>query len=196
MSAILALEWSTRRVSAALDCPRLEKHLFLDRFHAPDALALLESLLTDADVPPSGLSEIRVGRGPGNYSGIRLAFAWAIGAAAPGHIRLRALSSGAALAQRLQRTHPSNLLILGDARRGMGWGAEFPPGFTRAHWQLLPPAEWTARAAGLPAHSAEPERLPHIPHLHISYPTALDLLDAQALEEAPLEPLYLHPPVG
>jgi tRNA threonylcarbamoyladenosine biosynthesis protein TsaB len=198
MSLVLALEWSSRRVSAALaaaDSSVRERHVFLERFHAPEALALVEALLAEHGHALADVRELRIGRGPGNYSGVRLAFAWAFGAAAPGGLRLRACPSGRALARRLLADDPEPVFVLGDARRGMGWGAEFHRDAADPLWEMHTPEVWSARCAGRRAVSAEPERLPHIAGLQTAIPAAADLLRFPFADED-LAPLYLHPPVG
>ncbi len=197
---ILALEFSTRISSWALqdESGRIRQaELELDRFRAEDVLPALEAFLDEQLPDSSRLSEIRVGRGPGNFSGVRLALSWAIGWAAAGELRLRAVSSGVAWAHRLEAENESCFAILGDARRGQLWGACWPEARVDFNWELLPPEAWPERIQGRPVYSAEAERLPETLKAQRGGPHARDLfpLPDSALQD-PLEPLYLHPAVA
>ena len=107
-------------------------------------------VVSSADVPVSGgrttklfdiLEDVReqagwgwdavdlfaAGRGPGRYSGMRMALAAVQGLAAPGRRPVRAVSSGAALAYALAEAHPdrNEFVIFGDARRDRVWYSRF-----------------------------------------------------------------------
>ena len=64
------------------------------------------------------------GRGPGNYSGMRVALTALQGLALPGEQRVRALTSGAAVAARMVGVDaaPAEVVVLGDARRQKSGG--------------------------------------------------------------------------
>jgi len=193
---ILALEWSSRRISAALDLGGAVEQAAreLSRFQAPEAMGLIDTLLVQSGCRLRDMTEIRIGRGPGNYSGVRQAFSLAAGACAPGGIRLRAVTSGQAQAARLAREGRDRCWILGDARRGMWWGAKAGPEMT---WELKTPDQWRALIGEETVVSAEAERLDGLPALVQDLPLATDLLALDAGELCdPCEPLYLHPPVS
>jgi tRNA threonylcarbamoyl adenosine modification protein YeaZ len=193
MKKILAVEWSSRRISCALtgcdevwtECPR---------FHAPTAMGLLDRLFAEHEISWEQIGEIRVGKGPGNYSGVRQAFAWAFGASAPGGIRVRSVSSGQAQANRLQKEGETEFWILGDARRGTWWGAA--AGETM-EWEIATPEEWIKRVSGNPVFSGESERLTGVEGIRQHTPTAIDLLNVpeNSLSDDN-RPLYLHPAVS
>lgn len=195
MSRILALEWSSRRLSVAWSRNREfeERVVEASRFRVTEALSLLE----DCGDLLKEVTEIRIGRGPGNYTGVRQALSWAIGFSAPGGIRLIALSSGRAQARRLlDEGGAEEIAILGDARRGQWWGTRFPT--MQADWRLQAPAAWQAEVQGLKVFSPEAERLrPDLDSVVLDYPKALDLLNFPE-ESAPeeLAPCYLHPAVN
>lgn len=198
---VLAIEWSSRRLSVAARAGNGTIEELAEegaRFRVTEALELLDRFLGRRGLTLSDCREIRIGRGPGNYSGVRQAFAWTGGAAAPGGIRPRALSSGRAQAVRLTRERGEGVAVLGDARRGMWWGAEFESGRTEtADWRLDSPEGWRGRLGSRPAVSAEAERLGGLPGLESDFPRAADLLHPDIDDdEEPFEPLYLHPPVG
>lgn len=198
---VLAIEWSSRRLSVAARRGRDSLGELAEerpRFRVTEAVGLLDRFLEEQGLTLNRCAEIRIGRGPGNYSGVRQSFAWAAGAAAPGGVRLRALSSGRVQAERLSSGRADGVAVLGDARRGMWWGAEFGPGRTQAaYWRLDAPDTWRERLGNRLVFSAEAERLTGLPGLKADFPRAADLLRADAGDdEEPFEPLYLHPPVG
>ena len=197
-ACVLALEWSSRTVSVGLQCAdhaAEERADFMERFHAPAAMALILRTLTELECPAAEITEIRVGRGPGNFSGIRSAFAWATGLTASGGVRLTAISSGRALMRRLCREESRPFALLGDARRGFWWGAVCDPANPGAgEWQLLSPEEWISKCSGMRVYSAEAERLKGLDQVLQIWPSAVDLLEwSGETEEA--APLYFHPPV-
>ncbi len=192
---ILCLEWSARRISVALDTGSRQEELAVElpRFRAPEALSLVDQLLADTGCRLHEVSEIRIGRGPGNYSGVRQAFSWAAGACAPGGIRLYAVASGKAQSHRLAKEVSEPFWILGDARRGMWWGAAH--GCEMA-WELKTPDAWREVIADGTVFSAEADRLSGLPGLHPDMPLSTDLLLlGEPQPHEPIEPLYLHPPV-
>lgn len=195
MSVVLAIEWSTRRLSVATrhpeEAPR-QSNLTVERFHGPDAVGLLENHLANAGLEVRDLSGILIGRGPGNFSGIRLAFAWAAGCMAPGNVSLRAFSSGRVMAERLLETC-SAFWVLGDARRGFWWGCRVAGGIIQ-DWELETPDVWRERIGDGRAFSSEAARLNGLSGLEEAFPQALDLLNTPADGE-PAQPLYLHPAV-
>ncbi|MEX2607404.1 MAG: hypothetical protein WD708_08670 [Kiritimatiellia bacterium] len=193
MTKILALEWSSRRLSVAWsrDGKFEERVLEASRFRVAEAL----SLLVDCGDILKEISEVRIGRGPGNYTGVRQSLSWAIGFAAPGGICLKSISSGRAQALRLLETDGGEIAILGDARRGQWWGARFPA--DQPVWRLQDPAAWRTEVAGLKIFSPEAERLVEgVDDVVQDYPRATDLLTFP-LELPPEEPVpcYLHPAV-
>lgn len=192
--AVLAVEWSSRRLSVAIGRGEevRERAVEVDRFRAPEGMALLDAVLGEFD---GDLGEIRVGRGPGNYSGIRQAFAWAAGMAAPGGLRVTARSSGRAQACRLLGVS-APLWILGDARRGLWWGCRFSRETMEGEWMLAPPESWRERIGDEPVFSAEAERLGGLSNVIADMPRARDLLEAKELNEEEATPIYLHPPVA
>lgn len=197
MKTVLALEWSTRKLSVALG--EISREMALERFRAPEAMALLNEVLAESGFDSGDIGEIRVGRGPGNFSGIRLAFAWAAGFAAPGGVHLVSISSGRALARRLLEVNPQGVLILGDARRGQWWGGIFRPKQS-GEWEMHEPEIWGRRlraeaAAGTPMRVISPDadRLAAAIECEALFPHARDLLAWTGAEE-PAEPLYFHPP--
>lgn len=190
---MLAIEWSSSRISVAWQTrdTRGGELLELQRFQAEMALPILGKVVDGL----SDLRKIRIGRGPGNYSGIRQSLAWAIGYCAPGGIELCTAASGDAQAYRLQRSVAGPFAILGDARRGVWWGKTFPE--AESGWRLQPPEVWIDALGGMPVFSQEAVRLEdHGLNLQADYPQASDLLDFPGEKlSSDLNPLYLHPAV-
>lgn len=189
----LALEWSSTRLSVAWrqQGQTEEKVLEMKRFQAELALPMLKNILEDL----FDIREIRIGRGPGNYSGIRQSLAWAFGYCAPGDILLRPCSSGRAQARRLLREIEGPFAILGDARRGIWWGCVFGGG--RDDWRLQSPEAWARELAYIPVFSQETRRLAKADFpIQEDFPRATDLLNlSDDFEAEEPVPLYLHPPV-
>ncbi len=191
--AILAIEWSSTRLSVAWNISGevTEQVLELKRFQAEVALPFLEGFL--AELPM--FTEIRIGRGPGNYSGIRQSLAWAFGYVAPGGTDLKVYSSGVAQAARISSEIEKPFAVLGDARRGVWWGRVFGNG--KDDWRLQPPEAWAEELGEMPVFSQEAARLGSAAFEVIAdYPAAKDLLllPDDFPEEESL-PLYLHPAV-
>ena len=191
MSVCLGLEWSSRRNSVALlDHGKVtEKFIMTNRFSAPEALCLVTEVLAEAGKSERDLTEIRIGRGPGNYSGIRQSIAYAIGLSAPDALPVRAVNSGA-LINIEQGTEDGPYWIMGDARRGKWWGAKFPS--SNPEWRVMPPEDWKPILSTLPVYSAEAERLESL-SAELQTPMAKNLvqLPDSALPES-IEPLYVH----
>ena len=101
MPKILAIETATEACSAALRCGAalLERSEVAPRRHAELILTMIESLLAEAGIARAQLDGIAVGRGPGAFTGVRLAIAVAQGLALALDIPVVPVSSLAALAQ-------------------------------------------------------------------------------------------------
>jgi tRNA threonylcarbamoyladenosine biosynthesis protein TsaB len=218
---VLGIELSSPRGSVALlrdgeivgeiawdEAPRDSRRAF-------DALT---RLLRDCGTTAADIDLFAAGRGPGNYSGMRVALTVATTLAMPGGRPVHAVDSGAVLADAvLQETAADDVLVAGDARRGRCWHAAFhraQDGTAAAvtPWDLCDAAGLAARVppAGIGATSDWPRLSavaslpgPDAPWLGRSvYPSAaFAALRAHARwlrgePSEPLAPLYLHPPVA
>src|SRR5688572_19663487 len=121
---LLALETATEACSVALwlDGEVLERFDIVPRRHAELTLPWAEELLAEAGVKKSQLDAIAIGRGPGAFTGVRLAVAIGQGIALALDRPVVPVSTLAALA--LQASGPRVLAAI-DARMGEVYAAAF-----------------------------------------------------------------------
>lgn len=121
---LLAFETATEACSVALwlDGDVHERFEIAPRRHAELSLPWAEQLLADAGVKKSQLDAIAIGRGPGAFTGVRLAIAIAQGIALALDRPVVPVSTLAALA--LQSRGPRVLAAI-DARMGEVYSAAF-----------------------------------------------------------------------
>ena len=122
---LLAFETATEACSVAvyIDGEVLERFEVAPRRHAELALPWAEALLADAGIARSALDAIAVGRGPGAFTGVRLAIAIAQGIALGLDRPLLPVSTLAALA--LRAPGDGDVLAAIDARMGEVYVAAF-----------------------------------------------------------------------
>jgi tRNA threonylcarbamoyladenosine biosynthesis protein TsaB len=122
---LLALDASTECCSVALMLGadmRLRETL-TDRGHAELILPYVHSLLADAGVRLGELDGIAIGRGPGAFTGLRIAAGVAQGLAFAAGLRIATVSSLAAVAERVPAAANEPILVCNDARMGeVYWG--------------------------------------------------------------------------
>lgn len=208
MTVRLAISASGDAVSCALE----HDHRVLTAHGEPrrdDLLPLIASLFTHAAIPKQHLTHLLLDVGPGSYTGLRCAAAFARTLAREHpSLQLLTTSSLTMLAHAAQETlppHRSSLHVLLDARRGRWHHAAFEPATLRAIQpphaaepsailrqlepgaHILAPLPLHEHLAGLAAHDAtlaEPRPF-----------TASDLLSPtaplQPAEPSTIEPLYL-----
>lgn len=174
-------------------------------------------LLAAAGCDPKDIDTCFLGRGPGQYTGLRVMAATALGLTLPYGIPVHAVSSGAALLYGRRDQIQPPVAVIGDARRGCCWVGlcgdlselkQAPVAWQVAAWSALPEVLSEVRAVFSP----EPERVVmqledaglaqhDIPPLTEALPTAQDvgrLAQAQigaGMPSEPQEPIYMHPPV-
>ena len=121
----LAMELSTRRGSAALfidDELRSNVEWEAGRKSGSKLFQSVQELLEKSGIGLEEVNTFAVGRGPGNYSGMRVTMTAANSFALPGSNRVFAISSGEALAaQASQEQDANHVLVLGDARKNSIW---------------------------------------------------------------------------
>ncbi len=127
---LLAFETSTEALSVALsiDGEVRERFELAPRRHAELSLPWAEELLAEAGLKRSQLDAIAVGRGPGAFTGVRLAIALAQGIALALDRPVLPVSTLAALAVRADANgdrEPRRVLAAIDARMGEVYSAAF-----------------------------------------------------------------------
>jgi tRNA threonylcarbamoyladenosine biosynthesis protein TsaB len=166
---ILALETSTAACSAAL-CLQdgiLERYVLAPRQHAALILPMIESVLAEAGIGVRQLDAIAFGRGPGAFTGVRIAASIVQGIAFAAGLPVVPVSTLAALALgALRETGEMQVLASLDARRDeVYWGCYRQAGealVLQAHERVCPPdcvpqpgpGRWVGAGSGWLAHDA------------------------------------------
>lgn len=124
---LLALDTATENCSAALliGTRLLTREVEFARGHAEHILTLIDELLAEAGVALGQLEVIAFGRGPGSFTGVRLAASVAQGLAFGADLPVAPVSDLEALAQRGFDLEPAveRILVCNDARmREVYWG--------------------------------------------------------------------------
>ena len=124
---ILALDSATENCSVALLVGRrlIAREQLLERGHAEHILPMADALLKEADVSLGALSAIAFGRGPGSFTGVRLAASVAQGLAFGAGLPVVPISDLRALAQRVMELDATvtRVLVCNDARmHEVYWG--------------------------------------------------------------------------
>ncbi len=117
---ILALDTATEACSAALliDGHLIAREAEFEREHAEHILSMVDAVLAEAGVSLSAIDALAFGRGPGAFTGVRLAASVAQGLAFAADRPVVPVSDLAALAQRAFDLEPATprVLVCNDAR--------------------------------------------------------------------------------
>ena len=124
---LLALDTATENCSAALllEDRLLTREAELGRGHAERILPMIDELLVTAGTSLGGLDAIAFGRGPGSFTGVRLAASITQGLAFGAGLGIVAISDLRALAQRAfdEDAQVARALVCNDARmQEVYWG--------------------------------------------------------------------------
>jgi tRNA threonylcarbamoyladenosine biosynthesis protein TsaB len=125
---ILAIETSTEACSAALCIGGevLERYALAPRQHAALILPMIESVLAEAGIGVQALDAIAFGRGPGAFTGVRIAASIVQGIAFAAELPVVPVSTLAALALGAMReTGETQVMAALDARKDeVYWGRD------------------------------------------------------------------------
>jgi tRNA threonylcarbamoyladenosine biosynthesis protein TsaB len=123
---LLAIETSADACSAALMVgSEIRQRLLVEpRRHGELILGMMDALLAEAELSLSSLNALSFGRGPGSFTGVRIATSVVQGAAFGADLPVVPVSTLAALAQGHRRIHGIELSLPAlDARMGeVYWG--------------------------------------------------------------------------
>jgi len=110
---LLAIETATEACSAALyiDGAICERYEVAPRQHAELILSMMEQLLAEAGLEVSQLDALAFGRGPGSFTGVRIATGVIQGAAFGAELPVVPVSTLAALAQHYYRTNGARRIL-------------------------------------------------------------------------------------
>ena len=143
---ILALDTATEAcsVSLCIGDRSIDRYVELERGHAEQLLPMVDSVLAEGGIALGALDAIAFGRGPGGFTGVRLAASVAQGLAFGARLGVVPISDLAAVAQRVVQLDPSvrRVLVANDARMKEVYWAEFEVDGT-----LTPGAEHVSAAA-------------------------------------------------
>jgi tRNA threonylcarbamoyladenosine biosynthesis protein TsaB len=164
---LLAIETTTEACSAALylNGEQISRYELAPRRHAELILPMCEELLNDANIIVTDLDAIAFGRGPGAFTGVRIAAGVVQGMAWAADIPVVAVSSLAAIALSAVKQHAcDNVAVAVDARMNeVYWGcyqrsdravsllgdeAVLPP-----EHAMLPDGKWFAAGSGWQTYS-------------------------------------------
>ncbi|MDH5784823.1 MAG: tRNA (adenosine(37)-N6)-threonylcarbamoyltransferase complex dimerization subunit type 1 TsaB [Chromatiales bacterium] len=124
---LLAIETATEACSAALhiDGEVVERYEIAPRGHTGLILPMVDALLAEAQLAPAQLDAIAFGRGPGAFTGVRIAVGVVQGIGFALELPVLPISTLAALAQGGQREYGwSHVAAAIDARMGeVYWGS-------------------------------------------------------------------------
>ncbi len=127
MKNIVALDTSTEACSVALQCgdESIFRYTVEPRVHAKALLPMLNELMAEAGITPKQLDAVTFARGPGAFTGVRIATAAAQAIALGADLPVAPVSTLAAIATRCAReTGASKVAVAIDARMGeVYWGA-------------------------------------------------------------------------
>lgn len=153
---LLAIETATDACSCALvlDGEQAHRREVAPRRHAELVLGMVSELLDSGGVTLSSLDAIAFGRGPGSFTGVRIATAVAQGLGFAADLPLVPVSSLGALALAAGRRHQvESVLAAFDARMGeVYWGAfdtsDSTMAIPKGEERVLPPGEVPIPAEG------------------------------------------------
>ena len=126
MTTLLALDTATEACAVALlhNGQVFSRYAVIPRLHAQRILPMISEVLTEAGIAKTAIEAIAFGRGPGAFTGLRIAVGVVQGLAFALKIPVLPVSDLAAIAQRACREHGAKQVAVAiDARMGeVYWG--------------------------------------------------------------------------
>jgi tRNA threonylcarbamoyladenosine biosynthesis protein TsaB len=126
---ILALDTATEAcsVSLAIGDRSIDRYVELERGHAELLLPMVDEVLAEGGIALGSLDAIAFGRGPGGFTGVRLAASVAQGLAYGAEVGVVPVSDLAAVAQRVLQLDPAirRVVTINDARMREVYWAQF-----------------------------------------------------------------------
>ena len=147
---LLALDTSTEACSVALLIDGMLRLRFeiTERSHADLVLPMVDQLLAEAGIGLADLDGLAFGRGPGAFTGLRIATGVVQGLALGADLPVAGVSSLAAVAEQVPAAAGEAILVCNDARMGeVYWGV-----YRREHGAITAVA---AEAVSVPEHAGE-----------------------------------------
>lgn len=143
------MDCSTRILALALETETGVSLRLCDagRRHAELLMASVDSLMSEAGLSPSDLDLIVCGKGPGSFTGLRIALASAKGISAGAGVPLVTVPGLDWLAEPF-RDRSGLVVPLIDARKGRLYAALYEAGSRASGWLDLAPADLSARLEG------------------------------------------------
>jgi tRNA threonylcarbamoyladenosine biosynthesis protein TsaB len=153
---ILALDTSTEACSVALllDGELRMRFQLTERSHAELVLPMVESLLDEAGVALADLDGLAFGRGPGAFTGLRIACGVVQGLALGANLPVVPVSSLASVAEQVPAAPGEVVLVCNDARMGEVYWGVFQRGSDGAVTALCDEAVSRPEAVGVGAPGA------------------------------------------
>lgn len=219
---ILAIDTTAEACSAALylDGEVCERFELQARQHSKLILPMMDALLADAGLTLKALDALAFGRGPGSFTGVRIAAGVIQGAAFAAGLPVVPVSSLRALAQGCMRSSGTrNALVIVDARmQEVYWGAYDADDTGRARVVLddalskpeqvsLPPdRDWTVCGSGIRVYEDRLETIAgqavapeeyNLIHAHdVATLAAADFSNGIAVDAVEALPVYLRDKVA
>jgi tRNA threonylcarbamoyladenosine biosynthesis protein TsaB len=126
---ILALDTATEACSVSLGIGdrTIDRYIELERGHAEQILPMVDAVLAEGGLALASLDAIAFGRGPGGFTGVRLAASVAQGLGFGAGVGVVPVSDLAAVAQRVVQMSPGTcrILVVNDARMREVYWARF-----------------------------------------------------------------------
>jgi tRNA threonylcarbamoyladenosine biosynthesis protein TsaB len=124
MTRLLAIDTATERcsVAARIDDVWFERSVDTPRGHADIVLSMIDAILRESGTKPRDLAGIAYGRGPGGFTGVRIAIGVVQGLAFGADLPTVGVSNLAAVAQQVARPGERVLVCMDARMHEVYWG--------------------------------------------------------------------------